>query len=91
MAKYKNTTEWKHETGQRSINIFMPIPLLFELDSMKGVAGSSRSEMIRTAIRLYLKMKKGQLAEEELKELRLNSLKKQQRTMDVNTGLLPDY
>ncbi len=91
MAKYKNTTEWKHKTGQRSINIFMPIPLLSELDSLKDVTGNTRSEMIRTAIRLYIKFKKEQLADEELKELHICKMKKQHQAYQESTGLLPDY
>ncbi len=91
MAKYSNTTEWKHETGQRSINIYLPIPLLRELDSLKDVTGNTRSEMIRTAIRLYIKVKRGQLVEEEMKALNLHKLKREKQANHVSTGLLPDY
>lgn len=85
------TTEWKFETGQTSINFCMSYSLLCELDGLKQTTGNNRSEMIRTAIRLYIKEKKEQLAELEIKELENYHIKRQNQSRIINTGLLPDY
>lgn len=85
------TTDWKFETGQTSINFCMPYALLCELDGLKQTTGNTRSEMIRTAIRLYIREKKSQLAELEIKELEAYHVKRQNQSRRINTGLLPDY
>jgi len=86
----RTTTEWKYDTGQTSINFCISYALLFELDGLK-TTGSTRSEMIRTAIRLYIKEKKSQLAEMEMKELENFHVRKVNQSRRINTGLLPDY
>lgn len=86
----RTTTDWKYDTGQTSINFCISYALLCELDGLK-TTGSTRSEMIRTAIRLYIKEKKGQLAEMELKELENYQIKRANNSRKINSGLLPDY
>ncbi len=66
------TTKWKERTDQRSINFCIPYVLLFELDSLKRTTGSSRSEMIRSAIRSYIRQRKNQLTNLEQRELEGN-------------------
>ena len=85
------TTAWKEATGQQNINFCLPYSLLNELDRLKDVTGGTRSEMIRTAIRLYIKMKMDQLAEQERKALENYHVRQQNQRRQVNTGLLPDY
>ena len=85
------TTEWKFDTGQTSINFCMPFALLCELDGIKQITGNNRSEMIRTAIRLYIREKKSQLAEMEIKELENFHVRRVNQSRRINTGLLPDY
>lgn len=87
----KKTTQWKEENGLRSINFCMPIPLLQELDWWKKNIGSTRSEMIRAGIRMYIKEKKTQLADQERKELENYHVQQQNQKRKMNTGLLPDY
>ena len=87
----KKTTQWKQENGLRSINFCMPIPLLQELDWLKNNTGSTRSEMIRTGIRMYIMDKKKQLADMEKQELQNYHIKQQNQRRQVNTGLLPDF
>ncbi len=87
----KKTTEWKRENGLKSINFCMPIPLLQELDWWKNNIGSTRSEMIRAGIRMYIKHKKGQLVDAERQELQNHHLHKLNQQRQVQTGLLPDY
>ncbi len=87
----QNTTEWKRENGLRSINFCIPIALLQELDWLKQATGSTRSEMIRTGIRMYIMDKKNQLAHQERKALEAHSVRQQNQSRQVNTGLLPDY
>jgi len=91
MGFFSKTTTWKNETGQKSINFCMPHGLLHELDSLKQATGGTRSEMIRTAIRLYIKEKKNQLATQERLDLETYHIKCQNRKRQVITGLLPDY
>ena len=87
----KKTTQWKQENGLRSINFCMPIPLLQELDWLKNNTGSTRSEMIRTGIRMYIQDKKNQLVDQERKELENYHIRQQNQKRQVNTGLLPDF
>jgi len=87
----QSTTDWKRENGLQSINFCMPIFLLQELDGMKQITGNTRSEMIRTAIRVYLMEKKKILAEQELKALEAYNARQQNQRRQVSTGLLPDY
>jgi metal-responsive CopG/Arc/MetJ family transcriptional regulator len=87
----RTTTDWKFDTGQTSINFCVPYALLCELDGLKQTTGNNRSEMIRTAIRLYIKVKKEQLADQELKELENYHVRRVNNSRRINTGLLPDY
>jgi len=87
----KKTTQWKQENGLKSINFCMPIPLLQELDWWRKNIGSTRSEMIRSGIRMYIKEKKNQLADQEKKELEAWQVEQHNKRRKVNTGLLPDW
>ncbi|HID70027.1 MAG TPA: hypothetical protein EYP35_06100 [Desulfobacterales bacterium] len=87
----KKTTQWKQENGLRSINFCMPISLLQELDWWKKATGTNRSEIIRAGIRMYIREKKSQLADQEKKELEAWQIKQQNQRRQVNTGLLPDF
>ena len=91
MGFFSKTTKWKDETGKKSINFCISYGLLHELDGLKQATGGTRSEMIRTAIRLYIKEKKSQLAAQERRDLETYHVKKQNRKRQVITGLLPDY
>ena len=77
MAKYNNTTVLVVDTKQRGINLYVPIPIVSELDSLQCTTRNTRSEMIRTAIRSYIKKIKDQLLDEELKFLSLHNLRKE--------------
>lgn len=87
----KKTTLWKNENGLKSINFCMPISLLQELDWWKNNIGSTRSEMIRSGIRMYINHKKEQLADTEKRELEAWQVKQQNQKRKVSTGLLPDW
>ena len=87
----QKTTQWKQENGLRSINFCMPIPLLQELDWLRDNIGSTRSEMIRAGIRMYIMNKKNQLADQEKKELEAYYTRQRNQSRQVNTGLLPDF
>ena len=87
----QTTTQYKQENGLKSINFCMPIPLLQELDWLKNHTGSTRSEMIRTGIRMYIMNKKNQLADQEKKELEAYHTHQRNQSRQVNTGLLPDF
>ncbi len=63
------TTKWKERTDQRSINFCIHYALLYELDSLKQTTGSSRSEMIRSAIRSYIRQRTSQFTTLEQREL----------------------
>ncbi len=91
MSLKRNTTDWKDETNQKSINFCIHYGLLHELDGLKRTTGSTRSEMIRTAIRLFIQKKKEQLADTEKKDLELYLTRQQNQNRRYETGLLPDY
>ncbi len=88
---HQNTTEWKRENGLRSINFCMPVSLLQELDSLREITGSTRSEMLRSSVRMYIQGRKNQLADQERKALEAYGVRQQNQNRQVNTGLLPDY
>ena len=85
------TTQWKRQTGKQSIAINMPIALLQELDSIKTVCGGTRTAMILSGIRLYIREQKDMMADQERKALEDYRIRQQNRNRQVNTGLLPDY
>jgi metal-responsive CopG/Arc/MetJ family transcriptional regulator len=87
----RKTTKWKNATNQKSINFCIGQSLLAELDGLKRTTGSTRSEMIRTGIRLYIQKRKEQLAESERKELDGHLARQRNQSYRVRTGLLPDY
>ena len=87
----QNTTEYKRENGLRSINFCIPLALLQELDWLKQATGSTRSEMIRTGIRMYIQDRKHSIADQERKALEAYSIRQQNQNRQINTGLLPDY
>ena len=91
LKRTKNTTEWKEENGLKSMNFCIPFALWIELQNMKSTLGASISSMIRDGIRMYLKERKKQMAEEELRELQEYQINRQNRGRRINTGLLPDY
>lgn len=88
---YKNTTEWKRQNGLKSINFCIPVALLLELDSMRNVTYTTRSEIIRAGIRMYIREYKNRLADKERKALEAYSVRQQNQHREVSTGLLPDY
>ena len=87
----KKTTQWKKENGLRSVNFMLPIPLLQELDWWKKNIGTSRSEIIRAGIRMYIRHKKSEIADTERRELEAYHIRQQNQQKKVTTGLLPDY
>lgn len=87
----KSVTEWKRENGLKSINFCIPIILLNELDYWKKHFGMSRSEIIRSGIRMYINHQKDNMIELERKKLGMYHLRNKNRRVEVNTGLLPDY
>ena len=91
MRLFGKTTHWKEESGLKSINFCMPIPLLQELDWWKKNLAINRSEIIRAGIRLYIKSQKEQLADQERKELENYHIRQQNQRRKVSTGLLPDF
>ncbi len=91
MSFKSKTSQWKDATDQKSINFCIHYALLSELDGLKRKTGSTRSEMIRMAIRFFIKKKKEQLLESERKELELYLTRQQNQSHQFETGLLPDY
>ena len=69
MALYSNTTEWKLATGHKSINLNLPYALHNELNAHTRITSTNRSEIIRNAIRYYLRKMKDELVDAERLEL----------------------
>ena len=91
MKPYSTTTEWKLETGKKSINLNLPFALYNELNAHTKITATNRSEIIRNSIRLYLRTVKNELAEREKIELQNYQTREQNQRRQINTGLLPDY
>mgnify|MGYP003586880644 CR=1 FL=1 len=91
MRKLKSTTVWKEENGLKSMNFCIPFALWLELQNMRSTCGETLSQMIRDGIRMYLKERKRQIADMELRELQEYQVKRQNSYRRINTGLLPDY
>ena len=87
----QNTTQWKLENGLKSINFCMPMALLNELDTLRLISGSTRSEALRSSVRIYIQERKKQLADNERIALQTYYAKQQNDNRQMNTGLLPDY
>lgn len=87
----QSTTEWKRENGLRSINFCIPISLLQELDWLKNDTGSSRSEMIRSGIIMYIRSRKREMLDYERQQIEERKIHQKKLNNQVNTGLLPDY
>ena len=87
----KSVSEWKIENGLKSINFCIPITLLQELDYWKKHFGMSRSEIIRSGIRMYINHQKDNMVKSERHKLDMYYLKNKNKKLEVNTGLLPDY
>ncbi len=87
----QSTTNWKRENGLRSINFCMPIALLQELDTLRLITGSTRSEALRSSVRIYIKERMNQLADQERKALEAYIVRQQNQNRQMSTGLLPDY
>ncbi len=91
MKDIGKTTKWKDSTDQRSINFCIHYALLYELDSLKQTTGSSRSEMIRTAIRSYIKQRKGQLTGLEQHEQESYNTRSKRISQRANGDSAPEY
>jgi hypothetical protein len=91
MNDFRRTTNWAETNGMKCQNFYISYGLYNELLSMKNITGSTISEMIRTGIRMYIKEKKRQLADEELRDLNEYRVRQQNQGRRITTGLLPDY
>ncbi|MBU1566861.1 MAG: hypothetical protein KJ630_14715 [Proteobacteria bacterium] len=91
MKRKQSTTLWKEENGLKSMNFCIPFALWIELQNMKTTLGATLSSMIRDAIRLYLKERKKQIADEELRELQEYNVRKQHQGRRLNNGFFPDF
>ena len=91
MTYQTKTTQWKELTNNKSINFCIKHSLLSELNGLQKITGKTRSEIIRSAIRQYIKTTKERLLERERIELDLHLTRQEKKRYTPNTGLLPDY
>ena len=85
MPPYSNTTEWKHATGHKSINLNLPYALYNELNTHTRITATNRSETIRNAIRYYLRKVKDELVEAERIEIETYRIRQQNQRREAVT------